>query len=103
MFKQGVSRVGLSIEMGTEAVPNDGQYHVLLDGRVVFNSSSKAKALREYLKRRDALIATTNHGAPVIDYEELLRRERALADAKSVRGTKPAKTKLRVPGRRGHR
>ncbi len=103
MFRQGVPELGLSIESGTENVPDDGSYHVVHHGRVVFSSASKVKALREYQRRRDELMGGIDRGSPTIDYGELLRRERALADVQSMRGGKGAKPKLRVPGRRGHR
>lgn len=101
-FRQGVLGIGLSIEMGTEAVPNDGQFHVVHDGEIVFSSSSKARALQEYRKRRDALLAETGHEAPVIDPEDALRRERALAELRAVR-SKGVRDKLRIPSRRGYR
>jgi hypothetical protein len=41
--KQGFPDLGLSLEKGTPDVPNDGQYHVLLNGEVVFSSKREKR------------------------------------------------------------
>ena len=48
IYRQAVPRIGLSIERGTDAVPDDGEYHVLLEGQHVFASQSEKEALAEY-------------------------------------------------------
>lgn len=102
-FRQAVERIGLSIERGTEAVPNDGRFHVLLNGQIVYTTSSKARALTDYRKRRDALLTEVELEPQIRDPREALRRERAEEELRAIRSSGKVREKLRVPGRRGHR
>jgi hypothetical protein len=54
MFRQEVPDIGLSVEQGTSSVPDDGRFHVVVDGRVVFSSKMRSAALTRYrrLSRR---------------------------------------------------
>ena len=41
-------RNGLSIEKGTENVPDDGRFHVLVDGEIVLSTGVEAAAIAEF-------------------------------------------------------
>jgi hypothetical protein len=82
-YRQKVSAIGLSIERGTESVPDDGHYHVLLDGREVFASSSEREALSEYRRLRDAVMTSEPRRDPA-SVREALRREMADRQAASL-------------------
>lgn len=47
-MKQYVPTLGISLERGTESVPNDGRYHVTKNGELVGSFRSHAKALLRY-------------------------------------------------------
>ncbi|SRR6266536_3400242 len=102
-YRQAVERIGLSIERGTEAVPNDGRFYVLLNGQIVYTSVSKASALTDYRKRRDALLAEVELGPQIRDPQEALQRQRVEDELRAIRSSGKVRDKLRVPGRRGHR
>ena|GEM_PF-2445758 len=83
-FRQAIPKLGLSVELGTAAVPDDGQYHVLLDGGIVFSSGSQEQALSEYRSRRDHLLKEAPAGRARVDVKALLQREMAEFDTKKV-------------------
>jgi hypothetical protein len=87
-MKQGIPELGLSLEKGTATVPTDGQFHVILNGEVMFSSKSKLKALEEYRQQRDQLLAKHKPERWKADPKEALRRlvaqgqaERMLAES----------------------
>jgi hypothetical protein len=41
-------KLGLSIEIGTSEIPNDGRYHVLVEGVVVYSTKVLAAAEAEF-------------------------------------------------------
>lgn len=47
-MKQYVPALGISLECGTDAVPKDGRYHVMMNGEVVASFRSQNAALRRY-------------------------------------------------------
>lgn len=47
-MKQYVPGLGISLERGTDEVPNDGRYHVTRNGEVVASFRSQSAALRRY-------------------------------------------------------
>jgi len=75
--------LGLSLEMGTDAVPDDGRFHVLANGDDVLSTASKAKALAKYRKLREELGGDEARAAEP-DPEELLRKLRADAEITAV-------------------
>lgn len=103
MFRQAIEDIGLSIEQGTKAVPDDGRFHVLLEGRVILSTASRARGLSEYTRQRDLLLSKAEKRPQVRDRSEALRRERAEYELKNLRTGGKARSKLRVPGRRGYR
>lgn len=62
MYRQRIPDLGLSIETGTDAVPDDGQYHVILNQDLVFSSGSQARALSRYRELRDELTRGRSNG-----------------------------------------
>ena len=84
MLKQSVPGLHLSIEEGTQSVPQDGQYHVVLYGVIVLSSTSKSRALSEYRRIRDELLADRPSPEDLgHDGREVLRREMASREADS--------------------
>lgn len=65
------SKHGVSIQRGTEDVPNDGMFHVVVDDQIVLSTKVEAAALAEFEDRCEARKA---HG------RELLRREKEASD-----------------------
>ena len=88
MFRVGIPALGIAVCRGTEDVPDDGRYHVVVDGQIVASERSQKRALGIYRERRDQLIAD---GAelpapePPIDPAERLRQERVDRDIRSMR------------------
>jgi len=83
MFKQALPKLGLSLEMATDAVPDDGMFHVLLNREDVLSTESKPKALAKYRELRRELIGEGARTAKP-DPEELLRKLRADAEVTAV-------------------
>jgi hypothetical protein len=44
---------GVSIQRGTSAVPDDGRYHVVLDGEIVLSTNVEAYAIAEFDEIRE--------------------------------------------------
>lgn len=69
-------KYGLSVEKGTDRVPDDGEYHFLMDGEVVLSTPVEALALAEMEEAKTARQAQSR---------ELLRREIAAMDVHAFR------------------
>jgi hypothetical protein len=69
-------KYGLSVEKGTDRVPDDGMYHVLVDGEIVLSTPVEALALVEMEEVKAARQAPGR---------ELLRREMAASDVSHFR------------------
>ncbi len=85
-FKQGVPNLGISIECETPDVPPDGRFHVLVQGKLIFSSTSEKKALAIYRNERDRLFRI--HGRldpPKVDREQWLTEQRVTRDIKAMR------------------
>jgi hypothetical protein len=67
-------KYGLSVEKGTDRVPSDGQYHLLVDGEIVLSTSVEALALVEMEEVKAARQAKGR---------ETLRREMAAFDVRA--------------------
>ena len=70
-------KYGLGVEKGTDRVPHDGKYHVLVDGEIVLSTPVEALAVAEM---EDLKAARQAPG------RELLRREMAVSDVRAFRG-----------------
>ena len=77
-YRQAVPTLHLSLERGTDDVPDDGRFHVLRDGAVVYTSESQADALRQYRELRDRLLPATEKG---VDVRRMMEREVAEQEA----------------------
>ena len=84
MFKQQVPTIGLSIEQGTNSVPDDGRFHVAIEGDIIFSSKSKSAALVHYRRLRDDLLRKAGIKPRAPDPEETKRREREFYDFEAV-------------------
>jgi hypothetical protein len=80
MFKTYYRGAPASLEQGTESVPDDGKYYLLLDGQVVnsFRSLKKAKESYQQLLADIGFEPEANGGGT--DGEEIRRRERQAVD-----------------------
>jgi len=100
MYEKHHPRYSLSVEQGTTAVPDDGQYHVLANGEIVLSTRvfDYAKIIYEEKKEELRLAA----GDP--DPREVLRRETAGRDVRSLRAdgiARRARKDRGGPGGRG--
>lgn len=75
-YVRAALKYGLSVEKGTDRVPDDGRYHFLVDGEIVLSTTVEALALVEM----EEVKATRQ--APG---RELLQRERAALDVHTFR------------------
>jgi hypothetical protein len=71
-------KYGLSVEKGTDRVPDDGKYHLLVDGEIVLSTTVEALALAEMEEAKAARQAPGR---------ELLQRERAVLDVAAFRAS----------------
>jgi hypothetical protein len=80
MFKLFFKDAPASLEQGTQAVPNDGRYHLVLDGQVVqsFRSLKTAKQAYRKLLADIGFEPTVQPVEP--DPKEVRRRERLAVD-----------------------
>jgi hypothetical protein len=79
-------KYGLSVEQGTDRVPADGQYHLLVDGEIVLSTPVEALALVEMEEVKTARQA---------EGRELLRREMAAFDARAFQAASYAEKQSR--------
>jgi hypothetical protein len=84
MFKQELPTIGLSIEQGTDSVPDDGRYYVVVGGDVVFSSKARSAALGRYRSLRDSLLRKSGIKQKAPDPEETRRRERQFYDFQAM-------------------
>jgi hypothetical protein len=73
-YLRAALKYGLSVEKGTDRVPDDGQYHFFVDGEIVLSTTVEALALAEM---EEAKAERQAHG------REMLQRERAALDARA--------------------
>lgn len=67
---------GVAIHRGTDVVPADDRYHLLVDGEIVFSTRGEAAVLVEYEAVREERMSKGR---------DQLRREREAADLRSHR------------------
>jgi hypothetical protein len=105
-FRQEVPSIRLSVEQGTERVPDDGRYHLMHDGTLGASFGSKSAALKSYRAARDQLLAAAGSSVqtPPADVAAALKKQMAEGEYGRFRGSlNGARQKLRVGARRGHR
>jgi hypothetical protein len=93
MYEKRHHKYLLSIELGTPAVPDDGQYHVIVNGRIILSTRVFELAKITYEEQREGLRVAA--GDP--DPREIIRREKAGREAKVLRSESVA----RIQNRRG--
>lgn len=84
---------GVSIQRGTPAVPDDGRYHVFIDGEIVLSTKVEALAIAEFDEAVEQRRARRT---------ELLRKELGDADIRAMRSASWAEKSGR-DSRRGGR
>jgi hypothetical protein len=75
-YVRAALKYGLSVEKGTDLVPDDGRYHLLVDGEIVLSTTVEALALVEMEEAKAARQAESR---------KLLRRENAAFDVSAFR------------------
>ncbi len=81
MYEKRHPKYSLSIEQGTAAAPDDGQYHVILNGKIVLSTRVLEFAKITYEEQREELRIAA--GDP--DPREIIRRETAGRDVRQLR------------------
>ncbi len=85
-YLRAADKYGLSVEKGTDRVPDDGRYHFLVDGEIVLSTTVEALALAEM---EEAKAARQARG------REWLQRERAALDVGAFRAANYAEKQSR--------
>jgi hypothetical protein len=80
MYEKNHHKYSLSIQQDTSAVPNDGQYHVVVNGDIVLSTRVFELAKITFEEQREELRIAA--GDP--DPREILRRESASRDIRSL-------------------
>jgi hypothetical protein len=57
VYEKSDAKYGIAVKKGTNDVPNDGRFHVIVDGGIVASTSVEAAALIEYHEQREARMA----------------------------------------------
>lgn len=105
VYRQAFPALGLSIEQGTENVPDDGRYHLLVHGETMNHFPNEAAALRGYEEARRRLIKETGWvpSSPAPKRDEILARLRAEMDLRAVQAdaSRSKKAKATKKGGKG--
>jgi hypothetical protein len=99
VYEKRHPKYALSIEQGTSAVPDDDQYHVIVNGETILSTRVFDLAKITYEEKREELRVAA--GDP--DPREIIRRETAGREARAIRAESVARTKNHGggPGGRG--
>lgn len=97
MYEKRHHKYSLSIELGTPAVPDDGQYHVIVDGKILLSTRVFDLAKITYDEKREELRVAA--GDP--DPREIIRRETAGREIQAIRSESVARTKHHGGGKGG--
>ena len=97
MYEKRHHKYPLSIELGTPAVPDDDQYHVIVDGKIILSTRVFDLARIIYEEKREELRIAA--GDP--DPREIIRRETAGREVRAIRSESIARTKNRGGGKGG--
>jgi len=87
------AKYGLSIEKGTSSVPDDGRYHVVVDGKIICSTRVEALAIVEFEEVREQRRA---------ERDKLLREQRGDTAYRLMR-SESMKAKKARDSRRGGR
>jgi len=97
MYEKRHHKYSLSIEQGTDAVPDDDQYHVLVNGKIVLSTRVFELAKIIFDEQREELRIAA--GDP--DPREILRRESAIRDVSALQGESSAQQSKKSSRRGG--
>jgi hypothetical protein len=97
MYEKRHHKYPLSIELGTPTVPDDGQYYVIVNEKIILSTRVLDLAKITYEEQREELREAA--GDP--DPREILRRENAAREVKAIRSESVARTKNRGGGKGG--
>jgi hypothetical protein len=81
MYEKRHHRYPLSIEQGTSAVPDDGQYHLIVNNEIVLSTRVLEYAKITFYEQREELRIAAGHPDP----REILRRESGMRDVSALR------------------
>lgn len=82
-YVRRVRHLGVSLECGTESVPDDGRYHVVYDGKVRESSGNLTIAEAHF----DLLVEEVQAAHPELkNPRDVLAKEQGFRDILSVRG-----------------
>ena len=96
-WEKADAKYGVSIQRGTSAVPDDGRYHVVVDGVIVLSTRVEALALVEYDEIRE------QRRAPAMDRLQKERGEAAYHSMKDAMWERKATRSVRKGGRVGRK
>jgi hypothetical protein len=101
MYEKRHPRYPLSIEQGTATVPDDGQYHVVVNGQIVLSTRVFDLAKITFDEQREELRIAS--GDP--DPREIIRKESGARDVRALRAesttSQSKKSRRGGPGGRG--
>ena len=82
MYLKKHRKYPISIEEGTDSVPDDGQFHVIVDGEIVLSTTVLDYARIIYDEKREEI--RVSRGDP--DPKEIIRAEEAKRNMRAMRG-----------------
>lgn len=101
-FIRSVRHLGVSLERGTEAVPDDGKYHVVYEGKVRYSSANLTLAEANF----ELLADEVQQAHPELKSpREVIAKEQGFRDILSVRGEarRRARSQAEAKGGKGGR
>ena len=75
VFRQSFPAANLSLERATENVPDDGCFHLLIDGVIVKSFRSEKAAQTEYRALREAYLGQHPIEQAKVDFNEMVRED----------------------------
>jgi hypothetical protein len=75
MYRQYIESANLSLEQGTENVPDDGLYYVIFDGNIVFSHKSFKEAAKNFNSLKADYVQELNKNKRKVNSKELISKE----------------------------
>ncbi|WP_165482938.1 hypothetical protein [Mycobacteroides abscessus] len=101
-YVRAVRHLGVSVERGTDAVPDDGRYHVMYQNEIRYSSANQTLAQAHF----ELLAEETQAAHPELKSpREVIAKEQGFRDILSVRGEARhrARSKAEAKGGKGGR
>lgn len=101
-FVRAVRHLGVTLERGTEAVPDDGRYHVVYQDEIHYSSANRSIVEAHF----ELLVEEVQAAHPELKSpREILAREQGFRDILSVRGEgrRRARSQQEAKGGKGGR